>query len=79
MVSTRDATGAVSVTTPIRVDPDGVDSESVVIAAVLISSDGDLEQAIADGWINWVDAEAAKAGLADGSLAALFDGDDVAG
>lgn len=55
------------------VDHGDLDPEAVVVAAVLIASGGDLEAAIADGWITEAEAEAALAGIEDGSLAALLD------
>jgi hypothetical protein len=55
------------------VDHGDLDPEAVVVAAVLIASGGDLEAATADGWITEAEAEAARAGIEDGSLAALLD------
>ena len=49
------------------------DPESVVVAAMILSTGGDLEAALADGVVTTDDVDAARRGLADGSLDALFD------
>lgn len=49
------------------------DPESVVVAAMILTTGGDLDAALADGVITADDVEAARRGLADGSLDALFD------
>jgi hypothetical protein len=51
----------------------GVDPEAVVVAADLLITGGDVEQAVADGVITEADVEVARAGLDDGSLGDLFD------
>jgi len=50
-----------------------VDPESMVVAADLMVSGGDLDQALADGAVTAADVAAARAALADGSLDDVFD------
>ncbi len=53
--------------------PEGVDPESMVVVADLLTTGGDLEQAVAEGVATEADVTAARNGLADGTLAELFD------
>ena len=49
------------------------DPESVVVAAMILATGGDLDAALADGVVTTGDVELARSGLADGSLDGLFD------
>lgn len=59
-------------TVPALADPT-LDPEGVIVAAVLLHTDGDLEMALADGAFTRRELDAARDGLADGSLDYLFD------
>jgi len=52
---------------------DEADPESVINAATLLWSGGDIDQAMSDGIFTRADLDAARAGLGDGSLDYLFD------
>ena len=53
-------------------DP-GLNPEGVINAAVVLWSDGDVDAAFAAGAFTRAELDAARAGLADGSLTYLFD------
>lgn len=51
----------------------GVDAESMVVAAMLLTTGGDLEAALAEGVVTQRDVDAAVEALATGALDDLFD------
>ena len=54
-------------------DDPSVNPEGVIVAAVLLHSDGDIDAALADGAFSRADLDAAREALADGSLDYLFE------
>lgn len=76
----RSATAATPDVDPISADEpavapldDDVDPQGMITAAVLLRTGGDVDAALAAGSFTRSDLDAARAGLADGSLDHLFD------
>ena len=59
-------------TVPALADPD-LNPEGVIFAAIVLGTGGDVDLAMADGMFTRADLDAARAGIADGSLSYLFD------
>lgn len=59
-------------TVPALADPN-LNPEGVIFAAILLVTGGDVDVAMADGMFTRDDLDAAREGIADGSLAYLFD------
>ena len=59
-------------TVAVLADP-GLNPEGVIFAAILLVTGGDIDVAMADGMFTREDLDAAREGIADGSLAYLFD------
>ena len=53
-------------------DP-SLNPEGVIFAAILLGTGGDVDVAMADGMFTRADLDAAREGIADGSLSYLFD------
>lgn len=58
---------------PAALNDPGLNPEGVINAAVVLWSDGDVDAAFAAGAFTRDELDAARAGLADGSLAYLFE------
>lgn len=62
----------VEVTVASLADP-SLNPEGVIFAAIVLATGGDVDGAMADGMFTRADLDAARAGVADGSLEYLFD------
>ena len=74
----REVAPAVSVPDPDELDPSVLDDlelnpEGIINAAVLLHGDGDVDAALDSGVFTRGELDAARAGLADGSLSYLFE------
>lgn len=59
-------------TVPALADPN-LNPEGVIFAAIVLGTGGDVDPAMADGMFTRDDLDAAREGIADGSLTYLFD------